>query len=225
MRPNLPASRHFRLSSHNAIHFKYWYLFVLDSICFLSLICQCPQSKIHIAKRHRKHYSFLRTCAPLLFIFSVFLLISLMYWLYFDLREQLSDHRSKIEQGECKPTNMIWHFCFKHIYYQSYYLNIWWWWSIRLSFCFWFIFEQWFSGSFLSYTQIIYISNPPHFMVTVSAFCSSMPETLQKLHESSKTLETNQTAISQKIYEVQQHIETVEKEVSWDSIKLLIVRY
>lgn len=24
-----------------------------------------------------------------------------MYWLYFDLREQLSDHRSKIEQGEC----------------------------------------------------------------------------------------------------------------------------
>lgn len=43
-----------------------------------------------------------------------------------------------------------------------------------------------------------------------------MPETLQKLHESSKTLETNQTAISQKIYEVQQRIETVEKEVSLD---------
>lgn len=41
-----------------------------------------------------------------------------------------------------------------------------------------------------------------------------MPETLQKLHESSKTLETNQTAISQKISEVQQRIETVEKEVS-----------
>lgn len=41
-----------------------------------------------------------------------------------------------------------------------------------------------------------------------------MPETLQKLHESSKALETNQTAISQKIYEVQQRIETVEKEVS-----------
>lgn len=41
-----------------------------------------------------------------------------------------------------------------------------------------------------------------------------MPETLQKLHESSKTLETNQTAISQKIFEVQQRIETVEKEVN-----------
>lgn len=40
-----------------------------------------------------------------------------------------------------------------------------------------------------------------------------MPETLQKLHESSKTLETNQTAIGQKIAEVQQRIETVEKEV------------
>lgn len=79
----------------------------LCSIFILFLIYECDienQSKIQIAKRHRKHYSFLRTCAPLLFIFSVFLLISLMYWLYFDLREQLSDHRSKIEQGECKQT-------------------------------------------------------------------------------------------------------------------------
>lgn len=55
-------------------------------------------------------------------------------------------------------------------------------------------------------------------IISVSAFCSSMPETLQKLHESSKALETNQTAISQKIYEVQQRIETVEKEVSASSI-------
>lgn len=51
-------------------------------------------------------------------------------------------------------------------------------------------------------------------LISVSAICLSMPETLQKLHESSKTLEQNQTAISQKIYEVQQRIETVEKEVS-----------
>lgn len=40
-----------------------------------------------------------------------------------------------------------------------------------------------------------------------------MPETLQKLHESSQSLEQNQTAISRKINEVQQHIENVEKEV------------
>lgn len=51
------------------------------------------------------------------------------------------------------------------------------------------------------------------FAVSVSAICLSMPETLQKLHESSKTLEQNQTAIGQKMYEVQQRIETVEKEV------------
>lgn len=49
--------------------------------------------------------------------------------------------------------------------------------------------------------------------ISVSAICLSMPETLQKLHESSKTLEQNQTSISQKIYEVQQRLETVEKEV------------
>lgn len=49
-----------------------------------------------------------------------------------------------------------------------------------------------------------------------------MPETLQKLHESSKSLETNQTAISQKIYEVQQRIETVEKEVSQMSFSFIL---
>ncbi|XP_031624412.1 uncharacterized protein LOC116341445 isoform X1 [Contarinia nasturtii] len=110
-------------------------------------------SKIQIAKRHRKHYSFLRTCVPLLFIFSVFLLISLMYWLYFDLREQLSEHRTKLEQA--------------------------------------------------------------------SAICSNMPETLHKLHESLQTLEQNQTAIGNKIYEIQQRIETVEKEFTQlkDSIR------
>lgn len=48
-----------------------------------------------------------------------------------------------------------------------------------------------------------------------------MPETLQKLHESSKTLEQNQTAISQKIYEVQQRLETVEKEVRLLKWKIL----
>lgn len=41
-----------------------------------------------------------------------------------------------------------------------------------------------------------------------------MPETLQKLHESSKLQEQNQTALSQKIYEIQQRIESFEKEVS-----------
>lgn len=33
-----------------------------------------------------------------------------MYWLYFDLREQLSDHRSKIEQGEWIDIERIAHF-------------------------------------------------------------------------------------------------------------------
>lgn len=61
-----------------------------------------------------------------------------------------------------------------------------------------------------------------NFTVSVSAICLSMPETLQKLHESSKTLEQNQTAIGQKMYEVQQRIETVEKEVQLKMIYLLI---
>lgn len=40
-----------------------------------------------------------------------------------------------------------------------------------------------------------------------------MPETLHKLHENMQTLEQNQTAIGSKLYEIQQRIETVEKEV------------
>lgn len=52
-----------------------------------------------------------------------------------------------------------------------------------------------------------------HFYL-VSAICLSMPDALQKLHESSKFQEQNQTAISQKIYEIQQRIENFEKEVS-----------
>lgn len=35
-----------------------------------------------------------------------------MYWLYFDLREQLSDHRSKIEQGDSMFSlvdNILWY--------------------------------------------------------------------------------------------------------------------
>lgn len=113
--PNLPAKiRHVRLPfTFNAIasresdiyHFDIFSLFShlrIDTKMHTHTLTHTPlsQSKIQIAKRHRKHYSFLRTCAPLMFIFSVFLLISLMYWLYFDLREQLSDHRSKIEQGD-----------------------------------------------------------------------------------------------------------------------------
>lgn len=60
------------------------------------------QSKVRIAARHRKNVSLFRTCVPLLFITLTFIMFSIMYWLYFDLREQLSDHRTKIQQGTTK---------------------------------------------------------------------------------------------------------------------------
>lgn len=47
-----------------------------------------------------KRFSYLRTCGPVIFIVTIFLLFTLMYWLYFDLREQLLDQRMRIEQGE-----------------------------------------------------------------------------------------------------------------------------
>lgn len=43
-----------------------------------------------------------------------------------------------------------------------------------------------------------------------------MPDTLQKLHQSSQALEQNQTTMSQRIYSIQQRMETIEKEVNID---------
>lgn len=48
-----------------------------------------------------------------------------------------------------------------------------------------------------------------------------MPDTLQKLHESSKALEQNQTTMGQRIYGIQQRIETIEKEVTIEDISIL----
>lgn len=101
MKSQLPTNKHSRLF---ICYSQYFMIILFFSFIYERIVCSYVQSKVQIAKRHRKHYSFLRTCVPLLFIFSVFLLISLMYWLYFDLREQLSNHRSKIEQGECNQT-------------------------------------------------------------------------------------------------------------------------
>lgn len=40
-----------------------------------------------------------------------------------------------------------------------------------------------------------------------------MPDTLQKLHQNSKSLEENQTTINQRINGIQQRIDTIEKDV------------
>ncbi|XP_037033461.1 uncharacterized protein LOC119072370 isoform X2 [Bradysia coprophila] len=56
-------------------------------------------SKVPVSTRCRnKRYSCFRTCGPLVFILIIVVLFGFMYWLYFDLRQQLSEHRTKIEQ-------------------------------------------------------------------------------------------------------------------------------
>ncbi|KAJ6647115.1 hypothetical protein Bhyg_02335 [Pseudolycoriella hygida] len=56
-------------------------------------------SKAPMSTRCRtKRYSCFRTCGPLVFILIIVMLFGFMYWLYFDLRQQLSEHRMKIEQ-------------------------------------------------------------------------------------------------------------------------------
>ncbi|KAL7737479.1 hypothetical protein ACLKA6_007615 [Drosophila palustris] len=46
---------------------------------------------------HRKKL-FFRRCGPFLFGFSTALFVGILYWLYFDLRQQISDYRQKVEE-------------------------------------------------------------------------------------------------------------------------------
>lgn len=49
-------------------------------------------------------------------------------------------------------------------------------------------------------------------MVSVSAISLNVPDALQKWHESSKALEQNQTAVNQRLNEIQQRIDNFEKD-------------
>lgn len=49
-------------------------------------------------------------------------------------------------------------------------------------------------------------------MISVSAISLSVPDALQKWHESSKALDQNQTAVNQRLNEIQQRIDNFEKE-------------
>ncbi|XP_034103063.1 uncharacterized protein LOC117567295 [Drosophila albomicans] len=46
---------------------------------------------------HRKKLYF-RKCAPFLFGITTALFVGILYWLYFDLRQQISDYRQKVEE-------------------------------------------------------------------------------------------------------------------------------
>jgi len=52
---------------------------------------------------HRKKL-FLRKCGPFLFGITTALFVGILYWLYFDLRQQISDYRQKVEDGKYKRT-------------------------------------------------------------------------------------------------------------------------
>uniref|UniRef100_A0A182WLD3 Uncharacterized protein n=1 Tax=Anopheles minimus TaxID=112268 RepID=A0A182WLD3_9DIPT len=57
------------------------------------------QPKVRTQSRCRtKRFSCLRTCGPLLFVSCIFISLGFMYWLYFDIRQQISQYRIRIEQ-------------------------------------------------------------------------------------------------------------------------------
>ncbi|KFB48577.1 hypothetical protein ZHAS_00016891 [Anopheles sinensis] len=65
------------------------------------------QPKVRTQSRCRtKRFSCLRTCGPLLFVSCIFISLAFMYWLYFDIRQQISQYRIRIEQGR-RPYEVV----------------------------------------------------------------------------------------------------------------------
>ncbi|XP_035784916.1 A-kinase anchor protein 9-like isoform X1 [Anopheles albimanus] len=65
------------------------------------------QPKVRTQSRCRsKRFSCLRTCAPLLFVSCIFISLGFMYWLYFDIRQQISQYRIRIEQVSATSQNV-----------------------------------------------------------------------------------------------------------------------
>lgn len=50
--------------------------------------------------------SFLRSCGPFLLVTSMLLSLGFVYWLYFDIRAQITDYRIRIEQGDYRKTTL-----------------------------------------------------------------------------------------------------------------------
>uniref|UniRef100_A0AAG5DK16 Uncharacterized protein n=1 Tax=Anopheles atroparvus TaxID=41427 RepID=A0AAG5DK16_ANOAO len=65
------------------------------------------QPKVRTQSRCRtKRFSCLRTCGPLLFVSCIFISLAFMYWLYFDIRQQISQYRIRIEQVSATSQNV-----------------------------------------------------------------------------------------------------------------------
>lgn len=64
-------------------------------------------TKSHSSSRARANrISFLRSCGPFLLVTSMLLSLGFVYWLYFDIRAQITDYRIRIEQGDYRKTTL-----------------------------------------------------------------------------------------------------------------------
>ncbi|XP_058838786.1 adventurous-gliding motility protein Z [Topomyia yanbarensis] len=65
------------------------------------------QPKVRAQSRcRRKRFSCVRTCGPLILVSCIFLSLGFMYWLYFDIRQQVSEYRIRIEQVSATSHNV-----------------------------------------------------------------------------------------------------------------------
>ncbi|XP_017070184.1 uncharacterized protein LOC108107263 isoform X2 [Drosophila eugracilis] len=57
------------------------------------------------SRRSHRKIAFFRMCGPLLLGIIGILIVAILYWLYFDLRQQLTDYRQKIEEVSAMSKN------------------------------------------------------------------------------------------------------------------------
>ncbi|KMY96217.1 uncharacterized protein LOC27208453 isoform X1 [Drosophila simulans] len=57
------------------------------------------------SRRSHRKIAYFRMCGPLLFGIMGILIVGILYWLYFDLRQQLTDYRQKIEEVSAMSKN------------------------------------------------------------------------------------------------------------------------
>jgi len=63
------------------------------------IILRSFQTNVAGSRRSHRKIAYFRMCGPLLFGIMGILIVGILYWLYFDLRQQLTDYRQKIEEG------------------------------------------------------------------------------------------------------------------------------
>lgn len=98
------------------------YLNVNSHVCVnVCMLMSCAfvliQMSVASIRRNNKKQIYIRKCGPVLFGITTVFFVSILYWVYFDLRQQISDYQLKFEEGKNKHFKLLFLF---HAYTVGY---------------------------------------------------------------------------------------------------------